>query len=267
MTELAEQIEAQSSKPKKQDRLMLMLEGHKQQFARSLLNADGTPMIAPDKFVRLAITTARTVPKLAQATDISLLGCLMTCAQLGLEPGGPLGQAWILPYEDRKKNTVEAQLIIGYQGYIDLMYRSDRVAAVSADVIKEADYFQFEKGTNAHLIHRPQLEDRGEVIAVYGIAELVTGAKPFDVLARSEIDKRRAMSPSGKSEHSPWAKHYDAMARKTAIRQLFKWIPSSVEFQAAQAADGATFKDIPERIDDVPDVIDVDEIEDDGDDE
>jgi recombination protein RecT len=240
--------------PEQKDALMVMLDHHKAQFAINLTRPIGGPMIDPDKFTRLALTTLRTVPKLADCKPSSLLGALMTCAQLGLEPGGPLGQAYLVPYGN------EATLIIGYQGFIDLMYRSDRVASVAAHAVYEADHFYFELGTNAHLLHRPALEDRGELIAVYGIAELVSGAKPFDVLSKSAVDKRRDRSKGGGA--GPWKTDYEAMARKTAIRQLFKWIPTSIEWTAAVAADGSTFKEIPQSIADVPQVIDITPFED-----
>jgi recombination protein RecT len=250
-TDLSTRIDAGG--PEKKDALAVMLNHHKDQFAVSLTSRTGAPMIDPDKFTRLALTTLRTVPKLADCKPSSLLGALMTCAQLGLEPGGPLGQVYLVPFKN------EATLIIGYQGFIDLMYRSDRVASVSAHAVYEADEFYFELGTNAHLLHRPALDDRGELIAVYGIAELVSGAKPFDVLSKSDVDKRRARSKSGNS--GPWSTNYEAMARKTAIRQLFKWMPTSIELSAAVSADGATFREIPERIEDVAQVIDIEPIE------
>jgi len=257
-TALAERIEGKTDK---RDAVQLMVDHHKQQFARNLTRPDGHHIIHPDKFARLALTAVRTTPKLAQATDASVLGALMVCAQLGLEPNSPLGQAYLVPFDDRKAGTTEATLIIGYQGYIDLMYRSDRVASVSADAVCEEDYFYFERGTNAHITHRPLLEGRGEVIAAYAIAELVSGAKPFEVLSKTAIEKRRGASKTDKI----WSQHYEAMARKSAIRALFKFMPSSVEWQAAVIADGRSFTDIPERLEDVGDVIDVEAIE--GDDQ
>jgi recombination protein RecT len=249
-TELAQRIAGEDKK----DSLMLMLEHHRRQFETNLLRPDGTPIISPEKFVRVALTTIRTTPKLAEATTPSLLGALMSCAMLGLEPGGPLGQAYLVPFEDRKANSVEATLIIGYQGFLDLMYRSDRVSSVSADAVYERDDFYFERGTNAHIYHRPTLENRGDLIAVYGLAELVTGAKPFEVMSRSDIEKRRARAKTDKI----WKSDYEAMARKTVIRQIFKFLPSSIEWQAATVADGRSFKAIPERLEDVPEMIDLD---------
>ena len=49
--------------------------------------------INSDRFVRIAITTIRQNPKLAQCNQASLLGALIVSAQLGLEPG-VLGQCY-----------------------------------------------------------------------------------------------------------------------------------------------------------------------------
>ena len=51
------------------------------------------------QLVRDALTAVRTNPKLAECEPNSVLGSLMTCAQLGLRPG-VLGHAWLLPFWD-----------------------------------------------------------------------------------------------------------------------------------------------------------------------
>lgn len=251
-SELQKRVEGEVAE---KDSLMLMLEHHAGQFEKNLLLPDGTPMISPQKFLRVALTTVRTTPKLADSTHGSLLGSLMTCAMLGLEPGGPLGQAYLVPFEDRKKGVIECTLIIGYQGYIDLMYRSDRVASVAAHAVYEKDEFYFERGTAEHLTHRPKLEPEGALIAVYGIGELVTGARPFEIVPRSKIDEARARAKTDKI----WKSDFEAMARKTGIRRLFKWMPSSIEWQAAAIADGRTIPEIPDRIEDIPLIVEGEE--------
>ena len=73
--------------------------------------------INSDRFVRIAITTIRQNPKLAQCSQESLLGALMVSAQLGLEPG-TLGQCYLIPFENKKLGKVECQFQIGYKGLI-----------------------------------------------------------------------------------------------------------------------------------------------------
>jgi recombination protein RecT len=45
------------------------------------------------RIARIALTTLRRTPKLGQCSPESFLGALMTCSQLGVEPGGPTGEA------------------------------------------------------------------------------------------------------------------------------------------------------------------------------
>ena len=54
---------------------------------------------------------------------------------------------------------------------------------------------------------------------------------------------------------SIWVKHYDAMSKKTCIKQLIKYLPISVEIQNAVAHDETFRKDIT----DIAQHIDIDE--------
>ena len=77
-----------------------IIEAGKEQFAAAL-----PKHLNSDRFTRIAITCVRQNPKLAECSVPSLLGSLMTVAQLGLEPG-ILGQCYLIPY----KNECQLQL-------------------------------------------------------------------------------------------------------------------------------------------------------------
>lgn len=49
------------------------------------------------RFVRMVLTEVRRTPKLAMCDPATLMGAMMLSAQTGLEPGGPLGQAFLIP--------------------------------------------------------------------------------------------------------------------------------------------------------------------------
>ena len=49
----------------------------------------------------------------------------MRCAQLGLEPGSGMGQAYLIPFKD------ECQFIIGYRGLLNLVYRSGHLRSLN----------------------------------------------------------------------------------------------------------------------------------------
>ena len=95
--------------------------------------------IDPERFVRVALTTVRTNPSLAGCNPQSLLAALMLSAQLGLEPGGPLGHAYLVPFKN------EVTFIPGYRGLITLARRSGEVASIRAHAVFDGDEFSSAK--------------------------------------------------------------------------------------------------------------------------
>jgi recombination protein RecT len=190
-----------------------------------------------DRVARIALTVLRQTPALARCTPESFLGALMTCSQLGLEPG-PTGEAYLVPYGR------VCTFIPGYQGLIKLMYQSGLIASVSAETVHERDHFVLHLGSNRRIEHqRPPLgEPRGEAVGWYALAKFKDDTDPaFVVLDRNEVEKIRARSKAGKD--GPWVSDYDAMAKKTCVRQLSKWVPKSPELRAALVQDGGVRTD------------------------
>lgn len=184
------------------------------------------------RFVRMAITTVKRTPKLAECDASSLMGCLMDCAQLGLEPDSVLGTAYILPY------GTKATLIIGYKGLVQLAYRGGMVRGLSAEVVYEKDDFSYALGTDPKIVHVPSEEpDPGKLRYCYAVAELSGGAKVWRVLNNRDIEKIKASSRSARADSSPWKTHEAEMWRKSALRALAKMLPLSGEFADALSKD------------------------------
>lgn len=225
-------------KEQKPPTLAQLIERQKPEIARALPRH-----MNPDRMARIAVTVLRQTPKLAQCTPESFLGALMTCSQLGLEPG-PLGHAYLVPYKR------EVTFIPGYRGLVDLAYRSGQVATVKAQVVYEADEFDFEEGLDAYLKHkRSRAADPGKVIWVYALVKLKDGASNFVVMTVAEVEKIRKRSMA--ANNGPWVTDWEAMAKKTALKQLSKWMPLSPEFNQAVQHDGSV------RVDAVSDLVDV----------
>ena len=188
-----------------------------------------------DRLARIALTEIRKVPTLAKCDQTSFLGAIMQCAQLGLEPGGALGHAYLLPFENRKKGITEVQFIVGYRGMIDLARRSGQIVSLTARTVHENDEFSYQYGLSEDLKHVPATGERGALQYVYAVAKLKDGGVQFEVMSRSDIDKVRAQSKA--VNYGPWQTHYDEMAKKTVIRRLFKYLPVSIELATAVTMD------------------------------
>jgi recombination protein RecT len=193
------------------------------------------------QLVRDAMTVVRQNPKLLNCTPQSLLGALMTCAQLGLRPG-VLGQAYVVPFYDKSSRSYNAQLIVGYPGLAALAYRSDQIASITARVVYSNDLFLVRYGTADELIHEPRASgDRGEAIGYYCVVHIKGGRPIFEYMTKSDMEKHRDKFAMQKNKDGdifgPWVDDFDAMGKKTCLRKLANWIPRSTELQTGLMAD------------------------------
>lgn len=180
-----------------------------------------------DRLARLALTTMRTNPKIMECSLPSLMGAVMQAAQLGLEPG-LLGHCYLVPFYNKHTNKQDVQFIIGYKGLLDLVRRSGEITAIAAHEVREHDQFSFQYGLEEQLLHQPKIDgERGEVYAYYAYARFKDGGHAFLVMSRQEMLAYR--DRFAKSKSGPWATDFDAMAKKTVLRQLVKYLPLSVE--------------------------------------
>lgn len=212
-----------------QQNVLTLLEKMKPQLALCL-----PKHMSVDRVCRIAITELRKTPLLSSCEPMSFIAAVMQASQLGLEIG-VLGAAYIVPFKNNKKGIVECNLIPGYRGLIDLARRSGNIISISAEIVYENDHFEFEKGLEYKLVHRPALTNKGQMIATYAVAKLKDGGAQFVVLSREEVDEVKAKSKA--SNFGPWQTDYEAMAQKTAVRRLFKWLPSSIEMQKITVLD------------------------------
>lgn len=189
-----------------------------------------------DRFVRAALTSLRRTPKLLECDALSLLGALMECAQLGLDPDSHLGHVYLVPFKGK------VQLILGYRGIIRLARRSGDLSHIEARVVYSSDDFSVVFGSDRErlLRHVPAPVDRGDLIAAYAIARFRDGQELYDVVWEDDIKEAMASSRGVNEEDSPWKVHRAAMWRKTAVRRLEPFLPLDPIAQRGFALDGIT---------------------------
>lgn len=183
--------------------------------------------ITADRLMRVCLTELRRNPTLQRCDPMSFLGAVVTAASLGLEPGGALGQCYLIPYGK------EVQFQIGYRGQIDIARRSGNIVSISARCIYEGDEYEIEQGTDEKLVHKPKFQS-DKVLFVYAVARLKDGGTQFEVMSADAIERHRKQYSKSRNV---WDTAWEEMAKKTLVRRLFKMLPTSIELASALDAE------------------------------
>lgn len=186
----------------------------------------------PDTFIKIALLTIRNNPKLQACNLNSFKAAFLQSVSYGLDIDPLKGQAYLIPYKD------ECTFQIGYKGLIALAYRSGKCKSIDAYEVYKNDEFDFCYGLEPDLKHKPSLNPEGQPILYYAVYKGFDDSKHFKVWSRAKIDehRKRFSKAFGKS---PWDSDYDAMAKKTVLKDLLKTMPLSPEITEATSRDGA----------------------------
>jgi len=198
------------------------------------IEAIAASSVKPERFAKIVFSCVSRTPGLQNCTMLSVVRAALQAAELGLEPGSALGEAYLVPYGN------QCQMIPGYRGLVSLAYRSGHILSISArEVYEDDEFFELEFGLEPKLKHIPGANDPdvAKLTHAYCVIRLKDGGLLYDVMTRKEIDRIRARSKSG--NNGPWVTDYAEMAKKTVTRRTLKYAPMSVEMSKALAADTA----------------------------
>lgn len=189
-----------------------------------------------NRFVLSSYEYVRRVPRLLETGRESLLMAFLQAASFRFMPSGVGGEAYIIPYGK------EAKFQLGYQGVVTLLYRTEKISAISANIVYENDLFSYEEGLEPILKHVPVTfgKPRGDAVGVYVVAQMRDGAKAFKVMDKDAIMGIKALSKAKDSKDSPWNSNLDPekwMWKKTCLLQLAKTLPKTADLQKAIAED------------------------------
>lgn len=191
---------------------------------------------SPERFVKIALVAISKTPLLQKCTVPSLMQSITESAELGLEIGGALGHAYLVPYWSGKLGAYEAKFMPGYRGLIKLAWDSIK-ATVQARVVFRDDKFDYRLGTTVEIMHKPSPGSSRRQPTDVTFAYAVGTGRDFgtlcEVMSRDEIEAIRLRSKS--KDDGPWVTDWCEMARKTAVRRLMKYLPVSAGSALAKA--------------------------------
>jgi len=203
--------------------------------------------MSADRMTRLAMTSILRNPKLLECDPLTLVGAVIQCAQLGLEPGSNFG-AHLVPFWNTKAGKRDVQVIPDYRGLMGLARNSEQISTIDAHAVYEQDHFEFAYGKDPDLVHVPRLsKDRGEIKYFYAVARLKDGGVQFVVLGKWEVDEIRDRYSRAAGD-GPWVTNYEEMGKKSCIRRLVDYLPARIELLTAAGLEAKAEQGIPQDL-------------------
>lgn len=174
-------------------------------------------------------------------------GIKATALDLPLDPN--LGFAYVIPYQNRKTGKTEAQFQIGTKGFIQLAIRSGQYRTINVTDIKEGELKDFDLLAGEMRFEASQRRETLPTVGYAAFIRLTNGFEKTVYMTKAEVEAHAyEYSQTYKADKdkgwtsSQWSKHFDAMARKTALKRLLSGFGIlSVEMQQAITADQAVF--------------------------
>lgn len=205
--------------------------------------------IRPEYLLSLALEEARADSKIARCTPQSFLLALVACAQTGLRPSRLLGEAYLVPFHDHKRGVTELTMVPGWKGLLKLVREAGGDAWGST--VYAGDQLRIVKGTTESLEHIPALENPGEIVGAYAIAEF-QGRKRIEYMTIEQLDRVRELASKNSAA---WRNFPEEMYRKVVLKRACKQLPLGERFARAMEIDNAA---TTERMVDYRRIIDVD---------
>lgn len=212
---------------------------------------EGSPFEV-DSYLQAVVREIEKQPKLRDACNEapeSVLGAVMLGATLQLPIGGPLGQFYLTPRNEKQGDGWRTVCVpmIGYRGFFELGYRSGKIQSFDYIIVREGDVFELGGSSERGKFFTWQqyadgeydeLDENGkkrELRGVVAIAYPTNGGRPaFQYLSKAAIDARKPK----RTQNTPWeGPHFEAMYVKTPHRELAKYLELSIQTAKAVEAD------------------------------
>lgn len=165
---------------------------------------------------------------LQKCSTASIRNAIVNIALTGASLNPALQQAFLIPRKGK------CCLDFSYRGLCKIAVDSESVYDIDAVAVFEGDEFDYELGLNPWLKHKPVMHKDGKpvVIAAYAVAILHHNIKKFVVLDKEKIERAKQSS----QYDTVWKAHYDEMAKKTAVKLLYKLLPQTERMSIAVKA-------------------------------
>lgn len=224
------------------------------------------------RFIASIVSAVSVNPALSECDHGTIFSAAMLGESLKLSPSPQLGQYYMVPFEDKKRDCKVATFVLGYKGYIQLAIRSGYYKKINVLALKEGELIKYDilnEEIEVQLIDDDDLRDATPTIGYYAMFEYQNGFRKAMYWSKKKMLKHAdqysaAFNKEAKQARNPkynkvsfadyeagkvsasdmwlyssfWYKDFDGMALKTMLRQIIsKWGIMSIELQTAYERD------------------------------
>lgn len=179
------------------------------------------------RMIALVIEAKQRNPLLANCSPASVVNFCKRCAEAGTDRIGA-GGMWAVPFYNTKTGTYEMTPIPDWRLLIEKAKKAKAIKHATAEAVYENDHFEYERGLEPKLVHRPALSNRGKLRAVYCIYVLPDDTKDFVVMDwEADVVPIRNRTNAWKSwikdkQENPWVTAEAEQAKKTVVKRAMK---------------------------------------------
>jgi phage RecT family recombinase len=175
--------------------------------------------VNPDRMMAVMLEAVKN-PKLAACTQESIIASFVKMADLGTDRVGP-GGVWLVPYKDTMSVIPDWRLMV------NKAKEAKAITHATAEVVHEGDIFDYERGLEPKLVHKPAGKPGAKATHAYCAYTLPDGTRDFLVMTIAEIEKIRGRSAAWKGylkykTDCPWNTDPEEMDKKTVIKRTLK---------------------------------------------
>lgn len=166
----------------------------------------------------------------------TVFAAALTAASLDLPINPSLGQAYIIPFNNKVKDGVDqrgkaiykwvkqAQFQMGYKGFIQLCLRSGKYELIHVNDVRDGEYKGMDRMTGEHrfeFIDDDAARAKTPVVGFVAYIKLTTGFHKSLYMTNDELlAHAKKYSKSFKEGYGQWVDDFDAMAKKTVLKLL-----------------------------------------------
>jgi len=216
------------------------IEGMSAQFKASL-----PAHIPTDKFVRTTINAIQNNPDIVKAcqTQGGKRSLLSACAKAAADGIVLDGREGVLVTFNTNAGTKAApvweprvQYMIMAQGLMKKARNSGEISSITAELVYDKDSFSYNPATDDVPEHKPDwFGERGTPIGVYAVVKLKDGTKVVEIMNKAQVMAIASDSKNSYQYDPAKGKHYREWWRKTIIRRVCKYIPSSSDKESGES--------------------------------